>query len=280
MTQLGTFNQLQIIRTADQGVYLDGGELGDILLPRRHVPAQAKPGDTLDVFLYNDSDNRIIATTEQPKAVVGQCAYLELLAVNKVGAFFDWGLPKDLLVPYAEQGFRMNVGHFYIVYLYQNKASGRLVGSTKLSKYLNEYSDNYKPKQAVELLICGRSELGYKAVINNSHLGLIHHSDVYKPVKLGQRLRGYIKAIREDGKINLCLTLANKQQLGELAEKVLQDLKDNGGQSNLTDSSPPKAIYDRWHVSKGSYKKALGALYKQRLIQISPQQISLVETDD
>ena len=279
MAQLGTFNQLEIIRSADPGVYLDGGDLGDILLPRRQVPIGAELGDTLDVFIYSDSTNRLIATTQQPKAVVGQCAFLQLVSMNKVGAFFDWGLPKDLLVPYAEQAFRMNVGHHHVVYVYQNQASGRLVGSTKLSKHLKEFSTDYKPKQAVELLICGRSELGFKAVINNSHLGLIHASDVYKPLKLGQRMRGYIKTIREDGKINLSLTLANKQQLGDLAERILEDLKQNGGQSQLTDTSPPQSIYDKWHVSKGSYKKALGALYKQRLIEITPKLITLVEED-
>jgi len=275
MAKLGKFNHLSIIKTIDQGVLLEGGHLGHVLLPQKFVPDDFQLNDKIRVFVYLDSEDKPIATTVKPKIQLGECAFLKVADMNKTGAFFDWGLPKDLMVPYAEQSYKIYPDLYYTVYMYQDKASKRLVGSLKLSKHLQEQNTGFKAKQAVNLFICGKSKLGFKAIINKTHLGLIHHSDVFKPIRLGQELPGFIKSIREDKKIDLCFNLPQANQQGDLASKILHDLQANGGVSSLTDKTPPDEIYRKWNVSKGSYKKALGSLYKQKLIQISPTEITL-----
>jgi predicted RNA-binding protein (virulence factor B family) len=275
MAVLGKINHLEIIKAVDNGVLLEGGHLGHILLPNRFLTKGYDVGEKIEVFIYLDTDDKPVATTQQPKIQLGECAFLKVADINKYGAFFDWGLPKDLMVPYAEQSYKIYPDLYYTVYMYQDKASKRLVGSIKLSKHLNEFNSDFKPRQEVDLLICGKSKLGFKAVINKTHLGLIHHSDVFKSIRLGQQLKGYIKEIREDNKINLSFTLPDSQQLGNLASRILEDLENNGGQSSMTDKSPPAEIYKKWNVSKGSYKKALGSLYKQQLIVISKEKITL-----
>lgn len=279
MAQLGTTNNLSITTHTEQGIYLDGESLGQILLPKRDIPENYQNESSLDVFIYLDSDDQPIATTRKPKVMLGECAFLKLIDMNKIGAFFDWGMPKDLLVPYAEQPNHLRKGHSYVVFLYQDRASKRLVGSIKLSKHLNEHATHFKAKQSVELLICGKSELGYKAVINHTHLGLIHHSDVFKNIKIGDKTNGYIKSIRDDGKINLILNLPNKKHFVELAEQIIEDLRKNHGISELTDHSPPQDIYNKWQVSKSSYKKAIGSLYKEKRITISDKYIKLASGD-
>ncbi|MCF6288510.1 MAG: S1-like domain-containing RNA-binding protein [Proteobacteria bacterium] len=275
MAILGKTNHLEIIKAIDQGVMLEGGHLGHILLPNKFLPKDYSIGEKLTVFLYLDTNDEPIATTQTAKITLGECAFLKVVDVNKYGAFFDWGLPKDLMVPYAEQSYKIYHDLYYTVFMYQDNATKRLVGSIKLSKHLNEFNTDFKPQQQVDLLICGKSGLGFKAVVNKTHLGLIHHSDVFKTIRLGQKLQGYIKEIRADKKINLSFTLPDAQQLGGLAAKILQDLRQNDGQSNITDKTPPAVIYQRWNVSKGSYKKALGSLYKQKLITITATEIKL-----
>ncbi|MCF6301034.1 MAG: S1-like domain-containing RNA-binding protein, partial [Proteobacteria bacterium] len=191
MAELGKFNNLEINKIVDYGVYLDGQQLGLILLPKKFVPENSHLGDPLEVFVYLDSNDELIATTDSPKVTLGLCAHLKIIQVNNVGAFADWGLPKDLLIPFAEQSFPLKEGQHITVCLYQDRASKRLVGSTKLSKHLNEFSTDFEVHQEVDLLICGRSDLGYKAVINNSHLGLIHISDIFKPPRMGQIMKAY-----------------------------------------------------------------------------------------
>jgi len=276
MAVLGKTNQLKIVRATDYGLLLEGGHLGHVLLPNKFLPEDYSIGDELTVFVYLDTNDEPVATTQTPKIQIGECAYLKCVDMNKTGAFFDWGLPKDLMVPYAEQSYKIYPDLYYTVYMYQDNASNRLVGSIKLSKHLNEYNTGFKAKDEVELMICGKSKLGFKAIINKTHLGLIHHSDVFKTIRLGQKVKGYIKEIREDKKINLSFALPNSQQQGSLAVKILEDLKQNGGLSNLTDKSPPTDIYNKWNVSKGSYKKALGSLYKQKLIVITKDKIEIV----
>ncbi|VAW41925.1 hypothetical protein MNBD_GAMMA01-1431 [hydrothermal vent metagenome] len=278
MATLGTTNQLEIIKAIDQGVLLAGGQLGHILLPNKFLPADYRIGEKLEVFLYLDTNDEPIATTQKPKIQLGECAYLKVADINRTGAFFEWGLPKDLLVPYAEQSYKIYPDLYYTVYMYKDSASNRLVGSIKLSKHLQELNTDFKPFQAVDLLICGKSQLGFKAVINKTHLGLIHHSDVFQTIRVGQKLKAYIKDIRPDKKINLCLNLPDAKQQGGLATKILADLIQNGGKTAMTDKSPPAEIYAKWNVSKGSYKKALGSLYKQKLITISKQEIKLIST--
>lgn len=277
MAILGKTNQLEIIRATDYGVLLEGGHLGHILLPNKFLPEDYRIGEKLEVFIYLDTNDEPVATTQTPKIKLGECAYLKCVDMNKTGGFFEWGLPKDLMVPYAEQSYKIYPDLYYTVYMYQDNASKRLVGSIKLSKHLSELNTNFKTRQAVDVMICGKSKLGFKAVINKTHLGLIHHSEVFKTIRLGQKLQAYIKEIRPDKKINLSFTLPDAKQIGGLAQKIFDDLKLSGGTTNLTDKSPPSEIYNKWNVSKGSYKKALGSLYKQKLITISNECIKLVD---
>ena len=277
MVELGKLNTLKVIKFVDFGLYLDGGGDGEILLPVRNVPAGIMVGDELEVFIYLDSEDMIIATTETPKAMVGEFAVLKVVEVNQIGAFLDWGLPKDLLVPFGEQQKPMENGQSYVVYLYIDQASERIAATTKLDKHLAESSPYFKEQQPVDLLICGRTDLGYKAVVNGFATGLIFNTEVFKPIKYGQKMKGYIKRIREDNKLDLCLQLANREALDELSQKIMRFLEKQGGTSALTDKSRPEDIAAQFAVSKSSYKKAIGKLYKQRLIVINKDNISLVK---
>lgn len=277
MVELGKLNTLTVVKKLDFGIYLDGGDLEEILLPSRYVPQDCSVGDELDVFIYLDSEDMLIATTETPKAMVGECAYLEVVEVNQVGAFLDWGLPKDLLVPFGEQQKPMEVGQSYAVYLYIDDASERIAASSQIDKFLPDTSPYYKEKQQVELLIYGRTDLGYKAVINESVTGLIFNSDVFKPIRIGQTITGYIKGVRADKKLDLCLQLVNREALDALSKQILTFIKEQGGSTTLTDKSPPEEINKQFGVSKSSYKKALGKLYKKRLIVIEKQKVSLTD---
>lgn len=277
MVELGKLNTLTVIKAVDFGMYLDGGDDGEILLPARNVPSGVVVGDNLEVFIYLDSEDMLIATTDTPKAMVGQCAYLTVVEVNQIGAFLDWGLPKDLLVPFGEQQKPMEKGQSYVVYLYIDQASERIAASTKLDKHLAESSPYFKEKQQVDLLICGRTDLGFKAVVNGIAIGLIFNSEVFKPIKYGQQMKGYIKRLREDNKLDLCLQLANREALDDLSQQVLDFIKKQGGVTTLTDKSKPEDIAKQFGVSKSSYKKALGKLYKQRLVLLTKENVSLVK---
>jgi len=276
MINIGRINRLKAIKQTDFGVFFAGGEFGNILLPRRYVPANFTIGEELDVFIYLDSDDCIIATTLTPKVMVGECALLEVKEVNDVGAFLDWGLPKDLLVPYSEQHKPMEVGRSYVVAVYLDNTN-RITASSKLSRHLEERASGFKLQQSVDLLICGRSEMGYKAVVNNTHLGLIFRDDAFRTPVYGERLKGFIKAIRPDKKIDLSLQQTAVKGRDELADKILQHLQTHNGVSTLTDKSEPEDIYREYNVSKGKYKNALSSLYKQRKILIEADQITLID---
>ncbi len=277
MVKLGQYNRLTVIKQVDFGVFLDGGEDGNILLPKRYLPNRCELGDELDVFIYLDSEDEIIATTETPYVQVGECAHLKVTDVNDAGAFLDWGLSKDLLVPYKEQHKPMEVGKSYVVCVYIDKYSDRIVASSRLSRHLQEESRFYKAQQPVKLLICGRSDMGYKAIVNHTHLALLYKDDAFKPLKYGQKLDGYIKTIRSDHKIDVSLQLPPIQQRAQLTEQIIAHLEANNGLSTLTDKSAPDAIYHQYNVSKGAYKKALGSLYKAKRIVIERDKISLVK---
>ena len=277
MADLGKLNKLTVIKKLDFGIYLDGGDDGEILMPRRYVPENCSIGDELDVFVYLDSDDMLIATTEVPKAMVGECATLRVVDVNRIGAFLDWGLPKDLLVPYSEQEKPMQVGRSYVVYLYIDQASERITATAKLDRFIGDTSPYYKEQQQVELLICGRTDLGYRAVVDGGTIGLLFNSDVFKPIAIGQKMTGYIKHIREDKKLDLCLQLVTREALDSLSKKIIAFLEAEGGTSTLTEKSAPDVISSQFGVSKSSYKKALGKLYKKRMILIEKAQISLVK---
>lgn len=277
---IGTINTLQVLKQVDFGFYLDGADYGEILLPKRYAPNHLSIGDYIDVFIYSDSDDRLIATTEKPLAMVGECAWLKVKQTNRVGAFLDWGLPKDLLVPFNEQYSPMEEGKYYPVCVLLDNETNRIAASSKLYQFLEEHSNDFSPRQAVDLLIIQQSDLGFKAVINHTHLGLIFHSDVFQTLRMGQQIKGYIKEIRDDGKLNLTLQLPTQEIRDELLQAILDDLQQRGGTSTLTDKSPPDDIYKQFKVSKSNYKKALGTLYRQRIISIDKQKISLIDKTD
>jgi len=277
MAQVGRFNKLEVIKEVDFGVYLDGGELDSILLPRRYVPEDCEVGDWIDVFLYFDSEDLLIATTEKPRVEVGRCEMLKVIDINNAGAFMDWGLPKDLLVPYSEQLKPMEVGYSYVVYAFHDQDSDRIAASTRLQDYLAEESVWVKPRQAVDLLIAGRTDLGYKAVINDQYLGLIFRDDAFRPLKVGERLPGFIKSIRSDGKIDLVISQGTLQGDHDLGEQIIERLRASDGVSTLTDKSQPDEIYRAFKVSKKKYKQALGSLYKSKRILLSAEKIQLVD---
>ena len=276
MAELGHYNTLRMQKRTDFGVFLDGGEYGDILLPRRQVPDSLQIGDEVEVFLYNDSEDRIIATTLKPKARVGECAYLKVVGTSKFGAFLDWGLPKDLLVPFSEQQKPMEKGYSYTAYLFVDTDSERIAASTKLENWLSIEASHFNPKQAVELLIYSKSDLGFKAVIDGTHLGQLYSNETFQPLHYGEQVKGYIKQLRNDGRIDLMLQLPSHLERDHLSDAIVEHLQQHEGVSQLTDKSPPDDIYQAFGVSKASYKKALGQLYKQRRITIEKHQITLL----
>jgi predicted RNA-binding protein (virulence factor B family) len=281
MLKIGQFNSLKVTRSVDFGLYLDGGDEDDILLPKRYVPEGTSIDDSVDVFVYFDSEDRLIATTERPRIVVGACAFLKCVSVSQVGAFLDWGLTRDLMVPFAQQATRMVTGRHYVVIAYVD-STGRIAASSKLHHFLPEKLASgdewlFTKWKAVNLLVCGKSEMGYKAVINGSHLGLIFRDEAFKPLKYGQQVPGFIKDIRSDGKIDLSLQLHGQAARDDISQRILFHLEQQGGSSDLTDKSSPDEIHRVFGVSKGNYKKALGKLYKQRLIDINKDKITLLK---
>ena len=277
MIYIGRKNRMRVVKVVDFGLYLDGGDHGEILLPGREDPRTSSPGEWLHVFIYRDSEDRLIATRQTPKAMVGECAYLKVRQQNDVGTFMDWGLSKDLLVPFSEQAWPMNPGRSYVVYVFLDPQTDRIAASTKYSRHLNEDGSGFQAGEKVKLLIASRTSLGYKAVINNSHLGLIFKTDVFQPLKFGQQLNGYIKTIREDGKIDLALQPASDEVRDQLEGKILDYLHSHDGVSKITDRSPPELIYKTFKTSKANFKRALGRLYKKRRVLIEKHQISLAQ---
>jgi predicted RNA-binding protein (virulence factor B family) len=281
MLQVGKFNTLDVIKEVPFGFYLDGKDAGQILLPNKNAPLGCKLGDSVTAFIYHDSDDRIIATTKRPKVLVDHCAFLKVVSVTKVGMFLDWGLEKDLLVPYSEQDYPMSEGLSYVVYMFCDEETGRLAASTRLSDFLyeesNQESGMFEPKQEVELLICGHTEMGYKAIINGSHLGLIFRDEVFKPIKIGHSMIGYIKRIREDGKIDLCFQFHDPTARNSLEEQIIEDLIAHDGLSTLTDKSSADEISKRFKVSKNVYKKAIGSLFRQKRILLDKTKITLIK---
>lgn len=274
MAEIGKLNDLRVVKKVDFGFYLDGGELGEILLPKRYVPEHCAVDAVINVFIYRDSEDRLIATTETPYAVVGEFACLKVVAVNKIGAFLDWGLSKDLMVPFREQNVRMKVGQSHIVRVYLD-SSLRIAASVKLDRYLDTWQVDFSVGQEVDLLICQQSDLGHKAIINGTHWGLIHFDDFFQSLKKGARVTGYIKKIRDDFKIDLCLDKPGYEKIDGISKAILDILKKQGGQIAITDKSTPEEIRALFGISKKSYKKAIGALYKKRLITIEAEGVRL-----
>ena len=276
MIKLGDYNTLKIVKSVDFGLYLDGGNAGEILLPTRYVPKNAKIGDELEVFIYLDQDEKLVATTLHPLAKVGDIACLEVAWVNEYGAFLNWGLMKDLFCPFREQKMRMQKGYHYVVYIKEDEESHRLIATAKVDKYL--YSDRppYKHGDAVDILIWQKTDLGFKAIVDNHYQGLIYEDQIFQPLHTGDRMMAYVDHIRQDNKIDITLQPTGRRQTEEFSEVLLRYLQENEGHCDLGDKSPSELIADRFKVSKKVYKKAVGDLYRRRLITISDNGIDLV----
>lgn len=278
MAEIGKFNFLRVVRQASQGLYLDGGAYGEILLPRRYAPPSAIPGSDLEVFIYSDSEDRLVATTETPYAVVGEFACLKVLGFNhRIGAFLDLGLSKDLLLPMSEQNGHVAPGDRIIVHLMLDERSDRLVATMKLNRHINRTKPLYQDGEAVDLLITDETPLGFNAIVENAHWGLLYHSDLNAALQPGQRMKGFVKTVRPDGKIDLRLDDTGYQRISPLTQKILDKLKESGGHLDLDDSSPPEAIRYAFGVSKKSFKQAIGALLRERRIRFERGGVQLVE---
>ncbi|MBI9034329.1 MAG: GntR family transcriptional regulator [Bacteroidales bacterium] len=279
MISIGNKNTLRVVKEVDFGMYLDGGEIyGEIHLPLRYVPADCKPEDEIEVFIYFDSEDRIIATTETPYAEVNEFALLKCVASTRVGAFLDWGLSKDLLVPFREQKVNMVEGNPYLVHIYLDDESTRIVASAKLDKFLDLFRHQFTENQEVDLIIADKTDLGYNAIIDESHMGILYHNEVFQSIKKGDQLKGFIKKIREDGKIDLCLQKGGFEKIDSFAQALIDDLVDSNGFLDVTDKSSAEEISKRYGVSKKTFKKAIGTLYKKKLITIENDGIRLVPT--
>jgi len=278
MAIIGKRNQLAIERSSSPGLYLNGGELGEILLPGRYIPANLKPGDKLDVFVYLDSEDRLVATTEIPKAMVEEFACLKVVSINpRVGAFLDWGLAKDLLLPFREQEVPVRVGKQVVVYVYLDPQSKRIVASTRLRRHLNRTENTYQEKQLVDLLITARTPLGYTAIVDSDRLGLLYHNTLGVALTIGQRLKGYVRTVRPDGRLDLTLDRSGYQRIIPLRQQIVTALEQNGGYLNYDDSTSPAVIREKFTCSKNAFKQALGALYKSRRITFEKPGIRLVD---
>lgn len=277
--RLGKYNQLEVVKEVDFGVYLDGDEDGEILLPKRYVPEGCVPGDMLNVFIYLDMDERLVATTLEPYVQVGEFACLEVAWVNQFGAFLNWGLMKDLFVPYREQKAKMVKGGKYMVYAYIDEESYRIVASAKVERFLSKDRPEYEPGEEVDILVWQRTDLGYKVIVNNKFGGMLYHNEIFQPLQPGKQLRAYIKQVREDGKIDVELQKGGYKKIDDFAETLLRYIESQGGYTDLNDKTDAAVIYNAFGVSKKTFKKAVGDLYKKRLIVLEEGGMRLVPQD-
>ena len=273
--KLGDYNHLKVVKKVDFGMYLDGGVEGEILLPSRYVPEGCKVGDELDVFIYLDQDERPVATTLKPLAKVGDFVCLEVAWVNDFGAFLNWGLMKDLFCPFREQKKRMERGQRYIVHVGVDDDSYRMMASAKFEHYLSHDIPPYSHGDEVDLLVWQKTELGFKVIVDNKYAGLVYDSQVFRPLTTGDCLKGYVDKVRPDGKLDITIQRTGRQATEDFSEVLLQYLKDNNGHCDLGDKSPSELIADRFKVSKKTFKKAVGDLYKRRVITIGDDGITL-----
>lgn len=275
MPNVGEFNKLRILRKADHGLYLAGEDEIDVLLPNIYVPENCEVGDDLDVFVYRDSEDRIIATTLEPLAKVNEFAGLKVVASTGVGAFLDWGLAKDLLVPFQEQSERMVPGRSYLVYVYLDRDSDRVIATTKFNRFLSQDLPDLEAGQEVDLLIQRKTPLGFQAIVNNSWKGMLYENEVFQALHSGQKIKGFVKQVRTDGKIDLILQKIGIKHIDPLSGKILDYIKEEGGVIDITDKSPAEVIYAKFGVSKRAFKQALGKLYKRRLVTIDSEKVTL-----
>ena len=275
--ELGKFNRLKIVKEVDFGLYLDGGEEGEIQLPARYVPYNYEIGQLIDVFVYLDNEERLIATTLKPYVQVGEFAYLQVSWVNQYGAFLDWGLMKDLFCPFREQKRKMEVGRSYIIHTHVDEESFRIMASAKVEHYLSTERPPYTPDEEVNLLVWQHTNMGYKVIIDNKYQGLVFDNQVFRELEVGDSLKGYIIQVRDDGKVDVALQKKGRQQTLDFADTLFNYMENNGGRCYLHDKSPAEEIYQRFKVSKKVFKKAVGDLYKRRLIEITDHGLFLIE---
>jgi predicted RNA-binding protein (virulence factor B family) len=279
MVEVGRYNTLEILKEVDFGMYLDGGDGLEILLPTRYVPKDAKVGDKIEVFIYHDNEGRLIATTAKPFATVGEFEFMEVKQVDDNGAFLNWGIMKDLLVPFREQKVPMKEGRWYLVYVHKDHVTGRVVASARLDKFLDNVLPDYAINQEVNLLVADETEIGYKVIINNIHWGLVYHNEVFRPLERGEHIKGYIKEIREDDKIDVSLTPLGYKKVGGIAESIIETLRAQGGYMAVGDKSKPEIIYSLFGCSKKAFKQAIGSLFKAHKIAIESNGIRLLDTE-
>lgn len=268
MAELGQFNTLEIIKETSFGFYLDGGELGEVLIPFNHAPKDCEVGDEIEVFIYLDSEDRIIATTQKALGCVGDFVMLKVKQVNNIGAFLDWGLEKDLMVPYGEQRIPLQVGRSYLVHIYLDRIHGRLTASTKLDRYLDKIPARYQTDEEVDIIPVDPTDLGYKVIVNNKHWGVVYKNEMFTKLHRGEKQKGYIKKVREDGKVDISLSKPGLGKIEDFTDVLLQKLIENGGFMAVTDKTDPATISRLFGVSKKTFKRAVGQLYKKQLIDI------------
>jgi len=271
MVQIGKINRLSVKGTQAYGIHLDGGDSGDILLKDKSAAGKYQPDDKIDVFVYVDRDRRLVATTQKPYATVGEFACLKVVSNSAAGAFMDWGLESDLFVPKSEQQDNMREGKSYVVFIFLSEKNNRITASSKLDKFLDLQPPEYEEGEEVDLIVYAQTDLGYNAVVNSAHIGMIYENEVFQKLVIGRRLRGYVKKIREDLKIDLRLQQTGYQIIDDVSQTILNTINNNGGMVAVSDKSAPEDIYTLFRVSKKVFKKAIGALYKKRLI--------IIETD-
>lgn len=278
MATVGKINKMHVVRETEHGFYLMDSKGEEILLPYSIAPEGCSVNEEVEVFVYRDSEDRLIATTIEPYAMVGDFAFLKVVSVNKVGAFLDWGLSKDLLVPFKEQKRRMVAGQSYVVYIYLDEETDRIAASSKLHKFLNYSPVEFKKNDEVELVIFEKNDLGYQAIINLTHTGIIYENEVFQSLNIGEQVKGYVKKIRSDGKVDLALQKTGYKHLGPNVDLILDFLHSHNGIMNITDKSQAELIYATFGMSKKNFKKAIGALYKQKMISIEDDLIKLNKT--
>ncbi len=269
MVQVGQWNRLAVVKAVDFGLYLDGSEAGEILLPKRFVPREAAPGDELDVFLYHDSDNRLIATTQKPAGVVGDIVYLKAVDVTKQGAFMDWGLMKDLFVPLSQQNSRMMPNGRYLVGIYLDEQTGRVAATEHFERWLDNGDIDLKEKQPVDLLVWRATDIGYVVIIDNRYTGVLHYNEMYRDLDPGDRLKGFVKAVREGGKIDVAPGEAGYAKVEDATAKVLRLLDEYNGYLPYNDKSDPDEIHDFFGMSKKTFKMTTGGLFKAGKIEFT-----------
>ena len=280
MALLGKRNLLPIVRSALPGFYLDGGAHGEILLPGRFIPPGATPGGKIDVVVYRDSEDRLVATTQRPLAFAGEFAFLRVVSVSpRIGVFLDWGLDKDLLLPIREMAGPLNPGDRVVVWVGLDEQTDRLVASARLNRHLDLTPPGYHEGESVKLLVAGKSPLGYNLIVNDAHRGLLYDTDVPAPLKVGQLVEGYVRSVRPDGKLDLALGRAGYRRIGPLTEQILAALAAKGGRLPYHDNSLPEEIREAFGVSKKAFKQAIGALFRERRIFIEPDGIRLVSAE-